>query len=330
MEKTKEATIANVLSALPEHQRNMQINKILHWLMTDQQSCGPPVVYEEAVTVSSNVGRLKYNAAFICMVSDGNVVYSMVDKGTTPTTGEVAVDLVPADGGNSKLTFLAGDSVTSCYVWYITEFVQEIFDNLVVETVDATAASGHASLATQTITITDGAVGIMYVDVDGAPKKSVESADTQAAGEYKLTWDSSGDTTLVGYGTEFSGATAINIAFIKKPSTGPLVTNFVDEETTAVGGDDVVPLAYPIFMLATAGFITTSDKAPAPLLRSGGTLQAGQAHFVATTLQYWSRTPSITFHADLDPTNLVLSYLRGNPSEYALRTPPRLQSRLGL
>ena len=330
-EKTIEVTLDALINARPERDLNNSIQQIIHWMMQDQQEKGPPNVIEETVTVTDDVGRLQFNAAYVWMVSGGNVVYSLVDKATTPGSGEVAADLTPGDGGKTKLTFANADSVTSVKVNYITEFCQDFFDNLVEsDLVDATAATGHASISGEVITITGGAAAIMSVDVDGTPKKPVYSGDTQAAGEYALNFDDSGDTTLTGAGTEFSAATSIYITFIKKPSAGALVDNFVDEETTAVGGDDVVNALYPIFCLATAGFVVTSDKAPAPLLNAGGTLQAGQAQLKATTLQYWDPTPDFTFHADLDPTNGKLSYLRGLPSEYRLRTPPRVESNLAL
>lgn len=333
MEKTIQSTLDNMMTMVADREFKRDILEFLHYMLEDMQELGPMKVFEEQVTVSSNVGRLAYNAAYIEYVSDANVAFKMVSKNTTPSTGEVSVDLKPGDGGKTSLTFLADDTVTTCTVTYITEFCADVYDQLVEsqEVKGATAATGVASIADEVITITGGAVGIMYLDVDGVPQLPVAAADTAGADEYECDWDDSGDTVLTGEGTTFSDATTIRITFIKKPAAGnPLADNFVDQEATAVGGDDIVGFLYPLFMLSTAGYIQTDDKAPAPILRTGGTLQAGQAHFKATTLQLWQHSPSVTFHADLDPTNGSLSYVRGWPWMFTHRRPKQVESKLGI
>lgn len=252
----------------------------------------PRVVYEESVQAATNVGTLTFDAAHIWYVSKDTKAFVIVDKGTTPGSGEVAVDFTPATGA-TKLTFAAADSSPLVKVTYWPRLSNAVlFDNLVEsDVVDASAASGHASISSETITITDGACAIICVDVDGTPFMPVIDDDTATTSEYQVTWDSSGDTVLVGSGSEFSGATAITITFIKLP-TGWAVT-----EDASAHSSDVVTIVNAFYIPCNSSYLYTDDNdTPNLICNSSETLAANEVKVALRTLAGMK----LTYHGDTD------------------------------
>jgi hypothetical protein len=235
----------------------------------------PQLVYEESVTAASNVATLQFNAAHVMYVSNDTKAYIIVDKGTTPGAGEVAIDFTPATG-TTKLTFASADSNPTVKVTYWPALSNKLLiDNLVEsDVVDATPATGHSSRSGEVITITGGAAAIITVDVDGTAFKPLIFDDTPGSGEYKVTFDSSGDSVLTGSGTEFSTATSIKITFIKNPGK----FNYAVDETAA--SSDVVTITSAFYLLRTSCYLYTDDNdVPHVIRNASATLAANQVSF---------------------------------------------------
>ena len=269
----------------------------------------PQMVYEESVTAASNVANLAYNAAHIMYVSNDTKAYIIVDKGTTPGAGEVAVDFTPATG-TTQLTFASADSNPTVKVTYWPALSNKVLiDNLVEsDVVNATPASGHASIALEVITITGGAAAIICVDVDGTAFKPLIDDDTPGTGEYKVLWDSSGDTVLTGSGSEFSGATSIKITFIKNPGT----LNFVEDQSAH--SSDVVTLTSAFYILRTSCYLYTDDNdVPHTIRNSSETLSANEVTFNPRAVA----GAKFTYEAATDVAVSGVPYVQMLPSEIA-------------
>jgi hypothetical protein len=269
----------------------------------------PPVmVYEESVQSASNTVDLAYAAAFIWYVSNDTKAFSIVDKGTTPGAGEVAVDFTPASGTTS-LTFAAADSDPLVSVTYWPALSnKQLFDNLVEsDVVDGTPASGHASISGEVITLTGGAAAVITVDVDGTPVKPVIDDDTSAAGEYDIDWSGT-DTVLTGNGTEFSGASSIKITWIKLP------TGFTTVEDASAHSADVITILGHFYIPCHSTFIYNDDNdAPGQVRNSSATVAGSDVTVSFSTVA----GVKITNHADLDVAASGYRYVNVHPSRIA-------------
>lgn len=195
----------------------------------------PPIVYEEVVTVTTNVGYLKYPAAHIEYVTDDTDDYRVIPGGLTPTAKFVAVDMgfnlttgVLTRGQRTKLTFLAADTVTSCKVSYITQAWKEVADNMVQACMTSGALTyGHADL-----TFTAGTPDIVKLGEDFVALQSV-------------CWNDGGTLTpmsaLKDDATEGAGATECVVDFQKTTTFGEIGFNETDAVDTT---DDVVYFNY--------------------------------------------------------------------------------------
>lgn len=195
----------------------------------------PPVVYEEVVTVTSDVGYLKYPAAHIEYVTDDTDDYRVIPGGLTPTAKFVAVDMgfnlttgVLTRGQRTKLTFLTADTVTSCKVSYITQAWKEVADGMV----QACMTSGVLTYGHADMTFTAGTPDIVKLGEDFVALQSV-------------CWNNGGTLTpmsaLKDDATEGAGATECVVDFQKTTTFGEIGFNETDAvDTTA----DVVYFNY--------------------------------------------------------------------------------------
>ena len=136
----------------------------------------PPIVFEEVVTVTANIGYLKWPAAHIEYVTNDTNDFRVIPGGVTPTTGMVAVDMgfnlttgVLTRGQRCKLTFLAGDTVTFCKVSYITQAWKEVGDNMV----QALMTSGVRTYGHADLTFTAGTPDVVKLGEDYVAMQSV-------------------------------------------------------------------------------------------------------------------------------------------------------------
>lgn len=208
----------------------------------------PPVIYEESVTVTANVGTLKYPAAYVMYVSTGNATYRAIPGGLTPVTGTVSVS-EPVWGTRPTLTFLAGDSVTSCKVTYVTQAWKEVFDNYVLATLTAGArVTGHADLAFAAGTPDEVQLGEIAVAIQGImwsdnatykPMKALYKAETAATTEATIDFTDTGETTLNVLQTDTIDAAtdSLYIQYIRQPTSGFLVDRFIEEDDLTPSSD---------------------------------------------------------------------------------------------
>ena len=195
----------------------------------------PPIVYEEVVTVTDDIGYLKWPAAHIEYVTDDTDDYRVIPGGLTPTAKFVAVDMgfnlatgVLTKGQRTSLTFLAGDSVTSCKVSYITQAWKDVTDNMVQACMTSGARTyGHADL-----TFAAATPDIVKLGEDFVALQSV-------------CWDNGGTLTpmsaLKDDATEGTGATECVVDFQKASTFGEIGFNEDDAVDTT---DDVVYFNY--------------------------------------------------------------------------------------
>ena len=190
----------------------------------------PIIVHDETVTVTANVGYLKYPAAFIQHVSDGTSTcraFLVIPSGLVPIAGTVAVNMgialatgVFTKGQRTSLTFLAADTVTSVKVSYVTQAWKEVTDNVVQAKILAGAAIyGHAGL-----TFTAGTPDVLQMGEDMVAVQSV-------------TWDKDGTysamTPLIAVGTVTNARTEVAVDVVKATTFAELLFNTNDNVNAA-------------------------------------------------------------------------------------------------
>jgi hypothetical protein len=195
----------------------------------------PPIVHEEVVTVTTNVGYLKYPAAHIEYVSDGADAFQVIPGGLTPVAKSVAVDMgfnlttgVLTRGQRCSLTFKSTDTVTSCYVSYITQAWKEVADNMVQACMTSGARTyGHADLS-----FTAGTPDVMKLGEDMVAVQSV-------------TWNDGGTIKpmqpLKDDGSVTNGRTEVVIDFRKATSFGEMSFHQTDAVDTT---GDIIYVTY--------------------------------------------------------------------------------------
>lgn len=290
----------------------------------------PPVVFEETVTVTDDVGTLRYPAAFIMYVGSGNAGYKVIPGGLVPVTGTVAVSTFAA-GVRPTLTFLAGDSVTSCNVTYITQAWKEIFDNIVYAKMTAgVRVTGHADLTftagtPDTVDLGELAVGIQTIMWDdNATYKACKAlylgedpATTECAVDFS---NASGDTRLSfkEEDTVDAATDSIYCTYIRKPSSGFVADRFIEEDDL-IPSTDVVTLSSGgicsnALLFGTAGDFPGPTTKFANLIRSAGAVSTTATLIQATKRCIYQNSFTLgSDHADGD--HLKLSYIYGAECE---------------
>lgn len=149
----------------------------------------PAIVIEEAVTLTSNVGTLKYLPAYIiCAVGTISAAVTPlrpIPAGTTPATLQMAVSFTAG-----TVTTLSSDSVTACKVSYIPQQASGPFasTNLVIDEV-VTAATGNVNLA-------NAAAAIQYLYQTTATAARLPIAHVNASGVVAVDIVNSTNTTI--------------------------------------------------------------------------------------------------------------------------------------
>ena len=166
----------------------------------------PPIIHEEYVVVTDNVGYLKYPAAHINYISGCTTAYtpalSMIPiaGGLTPAAlaaelGQCAVDMgyndttgVLTKGSRTSLTFLAADSIVGCYVSYATQAWKDLVDNMEMAKVlgvgsdEGLKVYGNSGMVADPITSAD----LLRIGVDIVAMQSITWSDGGDAGTIKV------------------------------------------------------------------------------------------------------------------------------------------------
>lgn len=210
----------------------------------------PPIVFEEVVTVTTNVGYLKYPAAHIEYVTDDATLYRVIPGGLTATTGQVAVDMgfslttgVLTKGQRTSLTFLSTDTVTSCKVSYVTQAWKDVTDNMVQAAMTSGVRTyGHADLAFTAGTPDIIALGEDFVAMQSicwnnggtlTPMNPLQDDATEAAATTECVIDFRKATTFgeVGFNETDAVDTTGDVVYfnyIRDPGSGFLFDRFVN------------------------------------------------------------------------------------------------------
>lgn len=229
----------------------------------------PPIVHEEYVVVTDNVGYLKYPAAHINYIATGTSTptpssYSIpIAGGVTPATKQCAVDMgyndttgVLTKGQRTTLTFLAADAITHCYVSYATQAWKELTDNMEMAKVTGVGADeglkvyGNSGMATDPVVDAD----ILRLGVDVVAVQSITWSDGGDAGTIKvpeLLKDGGTPAATLEMEIDFAKTTTfaeivcnandmcemvagdiIRVVYIKNPGVGGAATSFLDRRFT--------------------------------------------------------------------------------------------------
>ena len=299
----------------------------------------PPIVHEEVVTVTDNVGYLKWPAAHIEYISDGADAFLAIPGGLTPVTKTCAVDMgfslttgVLTKGQRTSLTFLAGDSVTSVYVSYVTQAWKEVTDNMV----QACMTSGERTYGHADMSFTAGTPDIIKLGEDFVALQSVCWNDggtikamtalkddaTEAAAKTECVVDFRKATTYgeVGFNETDAVDTTDDVVYfnyIKDPGAGSFLYDRFTNAEIEDSSDTITFTGWPLLYCTCGGFpMETSDK-KAIMTSTGTTLAADEAKWTShpflpgTTMAI---VPIITMHGDTDD-DMFPAWIAGHPSE---------------
>ncbi|MBU1783911.1 MAG: hypothetical protein KKG95_01025, partial [Candidatus Omnitrophica bacterium] len=215
------------------------------------------------------------------------------------------------------------------YVTYVTQAWKEVWDNLIQgEAVTVTSNIGtlaNLAVAIQSIrsTATTATNAILMLDKD----------DTAATLEAELDWtDGSGTTTSATFlNTDI--VTAAVISYVKKPSSGFLYNNFVEEETAtldAYSGVTYQLTDYPVLMWSYAGQIPINAQTTQVIINQGGTMGSGEGYILwdqpsgltGTTTYETSYVAAATNQATAMTTG---TYIKGKTSDIPFLVPLEVQ-----
>lgn len=291
----------------------------------------PPVVFEETVTVTSNVGTLQYPAAYIMYIGVGNAGYRAIPGSLTPVTGSCAVSIT--DGARTTLTFLAGDSVTSCNVTYVTQAWKEVYDNRVEAVMTAGAlVSGHADLTfaagtPDTVDVGELAIALESVTWDDngtvKPMKALylgeDPATTEVAVDFSNGTSSELRLSFREEDTVDASTDTVYINYIRKPSAGFLSDRLVEEDDLTPSSDVVTlssgfAVGSNALLFGTCGGLPGATTQWNTLIRSAGSVGATATLVKPTTVYNTANT--FTFGSDHnDAHHVKVSYIVGTLGE---------------
>jgi len=298
----------------------------------------PPIVFEEVVTVTNNVGYLKYPAAHIEYVSDGADPFMVIPGGLTPVAKSVAVDMgfdlttgVLTKGQRCSLTFKSTDSVTKVYVSYITQAWKEVTDNMVQACMTSGVRTyGHANLA-----FTAGTPDIVALGEDFVALQSVCWND---AGTIKPMSPLKDDAGVTNGRTEFvadfrkattfgelafhqtdavdTSGDVVYVNYIRDPGSGFLHDRFTNADIDD-SSDTITFTGFPLICCTCGSLPMETSNKKAKFTSTGTTLAAGEAKFTShpflpgTTMAI---VPVVTMHADTDD-DTAPAWISGFPWE---------------
>jgi len=304
----------------------------------------PPVVFEEYVTVSSNVGYLKWPAAHIDYVAghtgSAYVLEIPIAGGVTPAQGQVAVDLgyndttgVLTKGSRTSLTFNATDAITHCWVSYVTQAWKEVTDNMSM----AKMTSGAETYG-DGLTFTAGTPDCVKLGTDIVAMTSITWSDGGDAGTIKvpeLLKDGGTPAATLETEIDFVKATTyaevnhfatdavdttgdiVRYVYIKDPGTGTFLNErFTNAEITDSSDTHTFTGLPCLYGHCGQMPMETSDK-KAYLIAAADTLAAGEAHW--TTHPFWpgltvGAAPIMTLHGDTDD-DMFPAWIDAHPSD---------------
>lgn len=276
----------------------------------------PAVVYEEQHTITNNMVYLDYPAAYLMNVAQANANVKICTSGTTlMSTGECKPYGTWTAGGRSGVTF--EDAATgTVYITYITQAWKEVWDNLVQnETVTVTTNNGefaYKAAAIQGITLLGG------VATNSA--RLLDKDDTAATTECTVDWAAGAGDVTTGVSTFANdGISSLVATYVKKPSSGFLYDNWVEEETSqqTISGTSKYALNYSVLLWSYAGQVPVNGSPTQVLINDGGTTGKDEAYF------RWKAgvSPFDQIVMGEDIASTTATYIKGKPSDIPFLVP---------
>lgn len=243
----------------------------------------PLVVFEEVVALTGNTaGVTRYPMAWPLYAYNGNQALNILPAGLTPITHTISVNMFSATPGvRAGITALAGDSLTTVTITYITQAWVEVFENLVEndQVVAGVASPGGIVWATgtpNTFTFpgTQNLLGVMVgLNKNGtiSAPKPIQIGSAAAAGEFTCNLQA-GPAVMSTLNSDAWGGANNTVIFnyLRQPAAGFLKSRFISEDAITSSSQVATLVAsgalvkQPL-LLATPGFIVSATTATAPL-----------------------------------------------------------------
>ena len=260
----------------------------------------PPVIHEEVVTVTANVGYLKWPAAHIEYVTDDATPYKVIPGGLTPTTGQVAVDMgfslttgVLTRGQRCKLTFFDTVGGATVKVSYVTQAWKDVTDNMVQSCMTSGARTyGHAdlSIASDVVSLGEDIVAMQSVcwinTTTVTPMSALRAgvtptaANAECAIDFVVTTDFASVTFDATDAVDTSGD-VVYFNYIRKPATGFLTDRFIDNTDIDDSSDTLTFVYNPLIYATCGGFPVETSTKKALFTSKADTLAAGQVYWTS-------------------------------------------------
>ena len=296
----------------------------------------PIDVFEELVTVTANVGYLRWPAAHINYITGITAVPAYVTcqpiaGGVTPATGQCAVDLgyndttgVLTKDSRTSLTFLSTDVITTARVSYVTQAWIEVQDNMEMCKVLGVSSDvgskvyGNAAMVDDPIVDADQLrIGCELIAVQSITWSDGGDAGTIKAPAILAAATAPGATNRSGIdfeqATVFAEITAhadtmlqmvatdlVRVVYIKKPTSGQLSDGFVNA-TIADATDVIIFTGHHPLLYGHCGQLpmTTAGKI-CRLVPAADTPAAGEGNWTVRPGCGAASQPSVTMEGATD------------------------------
>ena len=308
----------------------------------------PPTIHEEYVTVTSNVGYLKYPAAHINYIAGCTAAGTPdtskipIAGGVTPAAGQCAVDMgyndttgVLTKFQRTSLTFLAADAVVGAYVSYATQAWVDLTDNMEMCKVTGVGADeglkvyGNAAMVSDPVVDAD----ILRLGVDVVAVQSITWSDGGDAGTIKvpeLLVDGGTPAATLEMEIDFAKATTfaeivcnandmlemvagdiVRVVYIKNPGAGTFLNDRFVNATIADATDTYTWTGKPL-IYGSCGQLPmgTSDK-KCYWVAEADALAATQVHW---TTSPFGNAPVATAEGATDD-DITPAWIKGDPAE---------------
>lgn len=276
----------------------------------------PVVVYEEAKIVTQSGSTysvtLDYPAAFIMNVATSDTsILPVYSTGTEAQSAKYAVNLV--EGTPTALYFNSAQNNTAVYITYATQAWKELWDNVVVGE-SCTVSNNSTNLAYNAIAIMAIAAANSTAGYQANSTLFLDKDDTAAAGEVAIDFTPAAANTSL----TFAGASAVDTAtvtYIKKPASGFILNNWVEEETATLTAGNQTS-AYPVLLWGYANQVPINSKTTQTLIKEASTnssLNTDQAFF--WNYHRGARGDASRIATDEQTAAATLTYIKGFPYE---------------
>ncbi|MBU4317090.1 MAG: hypothetical protein KKF30_07430 [Proteobacteria bacterium] len=279
----------------------------------------PPIVVEEAHTITAGAITLDYPAAAILQIATATQSQMLIEPSDTLAASECQLSAAMAAGVRPAIKFHA-DTTGAVKITYITQAWKEVWDNRVAAA-DFVTAAHVADIGDTVCFIESCCAKITTGAVVNSLNKFIRAGDAADAGECEVDFSdaaavTAGDTTLTFNATD--AVTAIKLTYIKLPASGFLKQRFLEDEdltmTSGVGASKY-PILFPALCNQIPDFTAAAERAPHHLMMpEGDALGTAQEIRIDWHLTKTLMGTQITAN-DATSDAISLSYVYGFPGE---------------